>query len=339
MDIDEKLKQVEKGVEEVVTLPELKTLLEKKENPVVYTGYEVSGPVHIGHYYTIVKLKQMQNMGFKIKFLLADLHTWLNRKGDEEWIAKMVDYWRETAIGAGLDREKTDFIVGTDFQLKPDYIKNVLSIGLETTVNRATRSMQEVARDLDNAMVSQMVYPLMQAYDIKSLGVDIAMGGMEQRKIHMLAREVLAKQGFSFIAFHTPLLMGLTSTGKMSSSKPETNIMLHDSPDAIKKKISNAFCPAGQVDENPVIQWTELLIFDFLDSTGKEFEIKRPEKFGGNVSFATITELKEAFVSNALHPMDLKTSVANYIVEMLEPVRIHFESKQEILSPLEKIGK
>ncbi|MCD6229447.1 MAG: tyrosine--tRNA ligase [Candidatus Diapherotrites archaeon] len=339
MGVKEKIEIATSGVEEVVTLDELKALLEKNKNPVVYTGYEVSGPVHIGHYYTIQKLKQMQKIGFKIKFLLADLHTWLNRKGDEEWIAEMVDYWRETAIAAGLDREKTDFVVGTDYQLKPDYIKNVLSLGLETTVNRAMRSMQEIARDIDNAMVSQMVYPLMQAYDIKSLGVDIAMGGMEQRKIHMLAREMLARQGYSFVAFHTPLLMGLTSTGKMSSSKPETNIMLHDSPEVIRKKISDAFCPAGQTQGNPVIQWTDLLVFDFLKESKREFDVKRPEKFGGNVSFASIEELGKAFESKDLHPMDLKTSVADYLVEMLEPVRKHFESNQGVLSPLEKISK
>ena len=70
----------------------------------------------------------------------------------------------------------------------------------------ATRSMDEVGRQMDHPTVSQMVYPIMQMADIAMLGVDAAVGGIDQRKIHMLAREHLPNFKYpSPVAFHADL--------------------------------------------------------------------------------------------------------------------------------------
>ena len=94
-------------------------------------------------------------------------------------------------VTCGLDPKKTEFVLGSSYQVKPDYFADLIGLSQKVTVKRALRSMQEIARDVDHAKVSQMLYPIMQTLDIKYLKLDAALGGMEQRKIHVLARETL----------------------------------------------------------------------------------------------------------------------------------------------------
>lgn len=312
---------ITRNTAEITTEEELAALLKEKKHPVAYCGYETSGPVHIGTMVAVMKQADFQKAGLEVKVLFADVHTHLNKKGASDWVERMVEYWRECFIGLGLD---AGFIRGSDFEFDRDYVADVLELGLHTTLNRAMRSMQEVARDLENASVSQMIYPLMQIADIKALGVDIAHGGMEQRKIHMLAREALPGIGYKKpVCIHTPLLCSLQGPGsKMSSSKPETMITIDEKPDDIKKKINHAFCPP-EVEGNPVLQMCKYLIFQSLGM----LEIKRPEKFGGDLTFDSYDCLESSYLGKKLHPMDLKNGVAEALIEMLAPVRGHLEEK------------
>jgi len=311
--MDIKTNKIKRNLIEIITEEEFDELVGK--NPTVYCGYETSGPFHIGTMITALKLIDFMEAEFKVKILLADVHTKLNRKGDDEFIRRMVDYWKKCFIALGL--KDVEFIQGSSFQFKEDYIQDVLTIGLQTTLNRAMRSMQEVARDLENASVSQMIYPLMQIVDMKALKVDIAYGGLEQRKIHMLAREVLPSIYKNVVFAHTPLMVSLLGPGgKMSSSKPETMIKVDEDEEAIRKKISAAYCPLTS-DDNPVLQICKYIIFQKKD----KIEIKRPEKFGGNIEFANYGELEKAFLEKKVHPLDLKNAVSDSLIDILKPVR------------------
>ena len=248
----DRLELVTRNVEEVVTMEELKKLLDENPHPRIYVGYEPSGNIHLGHMITANKLVDCQNAGFKVTVLLADLHAYLNRKGTMEQIEKIAEYNKRCFIALGLSEENTRFVLGSSYQLSAEYEMNVLRMACDTTLNRAKRSMDEVSRDAEDPHVSQMIYPLMQAMDIASLDVDVAMGGMDQRKIHMMAREELPLLGFrSPICLHTPILLGLDGT-KMSSSKGN-NISIDDTEENVTKKIEKAFCPAGVVESNPVL--------------------------------------------------------------------------------------
>ena len=235
-----KAELIERNTSEIVTREELKELLERKKTPVAYCGYEVSGPVHIGTLVAVNKQLDFQEAGLKVKVLFADLHTYLNRKGGPDFIEEQMGVWTQVFRNFGL--KGAEYIRGTDFQYDRDYIHDVLSMGLSTSLLRARRSMQDIARDIENAKVSQMIYPLMQAVDIKVLGVDIAHGGMEQRKIHMLARELLPEIGYRKpVCVHTPLLCSLQGpSSKMSSSKPETLIKVDDPESVIRERINSA---------------------------------------------------------------------------------------------------
>ncbi|MHC1585865.1 MAG: tyrosine--tRNA ligase [Candidatus Syntropharchaeia archaeon] len=304
-----------RNTEEVVKEEELLRLLQEKEKPRAYVGYEPSGSIHFGHVLTVNKLIDLQRSGFEIVVLLADIHAYLNEKGDFDEIKEIADYNRRCFLALGLD-ENTKFVLGSDFQLEEDYMLGVLKLARETTLNRARRSMDEVSRSVENPRVSQMIYPLMQAMDIAVLGIDVAVGGIDQRKIHMLARENLPKLGFRApICIHIPILLGLDGE-KMSSSK-QNYISVEDSPEEVRKKIRGAFCPAKVIDGNPVIQMFQHHIFPRFN----EVVIKREEKYGGDIFYHRFEELEEDFLSGNLHPADLKNSAGEYLNKIIDPVR------------------
>lgn len=312
----DRLELVTRNVEEIVTLEELKALMENKTRPRAYVGYETSGKVHLGHMLTANKLLDLQNSGFDIVVLLADLHAFLNEKGTLEEVRKIADYNRDCFIALGLDPEKTEFVYGTEYQLKPEYMLKILRMARNTTLNRARRSMDEVSRNAENPMVSQMIYPLMQAVDIADLDIDLAVGGIDQRKIHMLAREELPRLGLPApVCLHTPLIPGLNGE-KMSSSKGN-NIAVDEPAEDVQKKIMAAFCPAGQVENNPILAIFKYHIFPRVGP----ITVKRPAKFGGDVTYEKYEDLEPAFVSGAMHPQDLKKACAEYMIEILRPVR------------------
>lgn len=319
MDIAEKRRLIKRNTVEIVTDEELEKLLKEKKQPVVYCGYEPSGPIHLGHLVTLTKLIDLQQADFKVKILLADIHAYLNKKGDFQQIEKEMEHWIKGIKALGL---KAEVIKGTSFQFKKDYWNDVLQISLKTTINRGLRSMQEIARDIENAMISQMIYPLMQIEDIKALQVDVAHGGIEQRKIHMLARELLPEVGYKApIALHTPLITSLKGPGsKMSKSLPGSGIAVIDSDEEIAQSIKNAYCPEKVVAENPVLQITRLIIFPHLH----ELKVDRPAKFGGQSLFKNYEEVEEAYKNGKLHPMDLKNAVAASLEKIIKPIRAYF---------------
>lgn len=315
MSAEEKFELIKRNTEEIVTEEEMKALLKKKKSPRVYCGYETNGPLHLGHFVTITKLIDLQKAGFSVVILLADVHALLNRKGQEEEIKKEVENWKKTIKAIGI---KAEVVVGSDFEFKKEYQMDVMKLAQDSTINRGLRSMQEIARDVENATISQLWYPLMQVADIKHLNVDVALGGLEQRKIHMIGREMSKTLGHNFVALHTPLITSLKGPGqKMSKSVPGSGISVTDSYEEIKNCLKNAYCPEKDIKDNPVMQIAKLIVFPQLG----ELKIKRPDKFGGNIDFEDYSELEKTYSAGKLHPLDLKNAVAESLNEIIEPIR------------------
>ncbi|WP_048197105.1 tyrosine--tRNA ligase [Methanocaldococcus vulcanius] len=305
-ELERSLEIIKRNTSEIITEDELKEVL-KKDSKSAYIGFEPSGKIHLGHYLQIKKMIDLQNAGFDIIILLADLHAYLNQKGELEEIKKIGDYNKRVFEAMGL---RAKYVYGSEFQLDSDYTLNVYKLALKTTLKRARRSMELIAREDENPKVAEVIYPIMQVNDINYLGVDVAVGGMEQRKIHMLARELLPKK---VVCIHNPVLTGLDGEGKMSSSKGNF-IAVDDSPEDIRAKIKKAYCPAGVVEGNPIIEIAKY----FLEYP---LTIKRPEKFGGDLVVNDYEELESLFVGKKLHPVDLKNAVAEEIIKILEPIR------------------
>lgn len=316
MNEKEKLERIKRNAEEIIGEEKLRDLLKSKKKPIVYCGYEPSGDLHIGHFVTILKLKDLEDAGFKVKILLADWHAWLNKKGDWEFIKEQTKKWEKAFKRIGL--KAPEIIIGTSFQRKPEYIDDVFALASSSTLNRGLRAMQGVARDIEHAKVTQIIYPFMQVVDMKALKVDAVVAGMEQRKIHMIAVESLKEIDYDVPIFiHTSLIPSLKGEekGKMSSSDKESLISVSDSSEEIKNKISKAYCPEGE--KNPVLDIARILIFPFF----KEIEIKRDKKFGGDVSYSSYEELEKDFLNRKLHPLDLKKIIGEKLSDIFEKVR------------------
>jgi tyrosyl-tRNA synthetase len=319
MNIGEKIELIRRNTEEIVTLDSLKELLKKKKRPRVYCGYEPSGPMHLGHFVTITKLMDLEKAGFEVIILLADIHALLNRKGDEKEIKKEAENWRKTIKAIGMNAE---IALGSDFEFTKDYQLDVMKLAQSSTIQRGLRSMQEIARDINNATISQLWYPLMQVVDIKHLKLDVALGGMEQRKVHMIGKDMAKSLGREFIAIHTPLITSLKGPGqKMSKSVPGSGISVTDSYEEIKKTIRGAYCPEKEVKDNPILQIAKLIIFPRFDS----IRIERPDKFGGIVEFDNYEGLEKTYSSGKLHPLDLKNAVTEYLEKIIAPIRKNYK--------------
>lgn len=326
MDLTEKLELVLKPpVAEAVTEEELKALLETHAHPKHYIGFEVSGLLHAGSFACAQVVNNLSAAGFETTILLADWHALINNKlgGDFGKIEVAAGYFEEAFK---FLCPKANIVLGTDlYKHNDDYWKSVLQFSMHVTLARATRTMQVLGRsESDTLDVAKYVYPSMQSVDIKFLGVDVAHAGTDQRKVHMLAREVFPKMGWKPpIALHHRLLPALGGEElKMSKSKPDTAVFIHDSEAEIKRKISKAFCPEKTVEGNPVLAYARDLVFAGKSS----FKIERPAKFGGNAEFFAFHELEAAFAKGEVHPSDLKNSVASELNAFISPVRKHFES-------------
>jgi len=244
--------------------------------------------------------------------LIADLHAFLNRKGTMDEIREIAKYNRRCFEGLGLVGAK--YVLGSDVQLTPEYELNVLKLSQAITLNRAKRSMDEVGRQMDNPTVSQMVYPIMQMVDIATLNVDAALGGIDQRKIHMLAREHLPSIGYPApVCIHTPIISGLD--GKKMSSSAGNVISVAESEEDIRQKMKKAFCPP-EVENNPVLQILQYHVFPRAGAV----TIRRPAKFGGDREFAAYEDLERAYAAGEIHPLDLKSAAADHLIDILAPV-------------------
>ncbi len=299
-----------RNVEEVVTKEEIRNIIENPKEKLAYVGYEPSGSLHLGHMLTANKLIDLQNIGLDVTILLADLHAYLNGKGELEKIKEIAEEMKNEFIRFGLDREKTKFVLGSEFQLEKDYIMDLHSLSIDTTINRAKRSVAEVARE--GTKVGEIIYPLMQALDIAYLDVDLAVGGTDQRKIHMLAREELPKIGYKApTSLHTPIMTGLNGEGKMSSSEGNL-IATNDSKKQIKEKITNAYCPP-KTEKNPIAEIYKYHIFPRFE----KIRIEREKKYGGDIEYKNFEEFSSDVDSGKLHPQDMKQTLTEYLHRLI----------------------
>lgn len=326
-DVAERLKLIKRNTSEIIGEDDLKKLLESGKSITVYHGFEPSGSgLHIGAMIGVNKHLDFQKAGLKIKILCADLHAFLNKKGSLSKVEHIAELYREGFRALGVDLKKGEFVLGTEFQLGPEYFMDVLQLSLKVSGSRAKRSMSIIAREEKDPPVAQMIYPLMQAVDVKHLKSDIAFGDMPQRKIHVLMRENLPSLNYkSPVIIHHEDMVGLNG-GKMSSSIPNSRIMIDEEPSEIRKKIKKAFCPEKETKGNPILQICQHIIFP----RQLEINVERSEKYGGNLKFSSYDELEKAYSSGKLHPMDLKNSVAENLIKVLEPVRKHMSQKKII---------
>ncbi len=328
MNTQEKVALVARNTQEIVSVDELSALFEAKDHPHAYIGFAPTGAMHVGHMIPIRKIVDFLKAGCQFTFLIADLHAYLDdNKSPWELLDARFEVYKQSTIGIlesfGAPLERVQFVRGSDFEFERSYMENVLQMVGDVTLHRAKRAASEVVRFKDDPKLGGFVYPLLQIEDVYALNADIALGGIDQRGIYMLGRDLAPRMNREkYVCVFTPLLPGLTGA-KMSSSDASSKIELLDDEATVRKKVNKAHCPAGEVEGNGVLAFLEHVIFPLKMDAGEVFVIDRPEKFGGSVSFDSFEALKDAFVSGELHPADVKQGLARELTLLLGVVQQH----------------
>jgi len=351
MDVEEKIRLIERPpTEEIIASNELATLFQTKTTPRHYIGLEISGRLHLGSLIvTGFKINDFMKAGVQANVFLADWHTYINNKLNSDWelISKISDYYEKAFkfFCPGVN-----IIHGTKlYEETDDYWKNFVLFSKQITLARTLRSLTIMGRtEKDSLDFSQLLYPSMQSVDIKALDLDIVHAGTDQRKIHMLVREVFPKLGWKVpISVHHHLLPGLsepvsTNTtsesddgtsdddykifSKMSKSNSSSSILIHDTQDEIFRKIKKAYCPTKISSNNPVLEIINYVIFHQFD----EFVLERPQKYGGNMSYFSYDELKNDYEQDKIHPMDLKAATSRYLDKIISPIRNYLQNDNPV---------
>ncbi|THY11031.1 tyrosyl-tRNA synthetase [Aureobasidium pullulans] len=154
-------------------------------------------------------------------------------------------------------------------------------------------------------------------------------GGVDQRKIFALSKEVLPKIGYRERAhLMNTMVPGLTG-GKMSSSEPDSKIDLLDGPEIIKKKIKKAVAAPKVVEDNGILSFVEhvLLPASALKNGEPKFVVERRE--GEPLVYDSIEKIHADYREDILSPQNLKPAVTDALTKLLAPIQSDFESNEE----------
>ena len=368
MTTDDRLNLIKQVGEEIIEEDELRQLLQSGEKLIAYDGFEPSGQMHIAQgLMRAININKITQAGIRFKMLVADWHAMANNKlgGDLDKIKTVGQYFIEVWRACGMDLSKIDFVWASDLVKDPKYWQLVVQVGRTNALRRFIRTAEIMGREesLDKLTGAMIIYSCMQVADIFFLGAKICQLGMDQRKVNMLAREIGPQLGYwkpVVVSHH--MLMGLqvksqilnpksqinsndknaklqkTIEIKMSKSLPDSAIFMTDTLDDIKRKINKAYCPEGQIENNPVLEYYKYILFQSLERLGLDYIlVERPLKYGGPVVLHSYANLEELYLKKEIHPQDIKNTAIELLDRLIDPVREHFQKNSYARSLLEKV--
>lgn len=347
----ERLKLMVNGAQEVVGLDHLISVLaggpSMAGDDVIrcYVGFEPSGTAHIGWKVLALRLRKLLDAQANVMVFLADWHAWVNDKfsGDMAAIQTTARYMEDTfraLLGHPEEGEgpgQLRFVWASTVMSDGDYWARVLRCSKGMTLAQVRKTFSIMGRDeasSDNDL-SKFYYPAMQAADIGHMHIDLAIGGMDQRKAHMYMRDVSQRWGWrKATCLHTPIISGLNATGgrmetfdhKMSKSDPRGAILLHDDQAVMRKKMRKAYLDPAD-EHSPVYELAEHIV---LPEQGVIHVTPNP-KFGEPSIWDDLDAFRAAVADGTLHPLDAKWGVADGLAAGLSSVASHFEAEPDLL--------
>ena len=308
-----------------------------------YVGFEPSGKAHIGWKVLSLQLKRMLEAKANVLVFLADWHAWVNDKfgGKMDDIQKTAVYMEET-FRALLDYPEEGegpgqlrFVWASTLMDSGDYWARVLRCSKGATLPMVRKTFTIMGRDEASSDhdLSKFYYPAMQAADIFELGIDVALGGMDQRKAHMFMRDMASKWNWKkATCLHTPILSSLKASGvrmdsfdhKMSKSDPNGALLLHDTLQIVQKKMKKAYLDPAD-EHSPVYELAEHVVLPEFGS----ITVTPNPKFGEASTWDDLEQFKQAVKDGTVHPFDAKMGVAEGVANGLVSIAKHFEEHPE----------
>ena len=269
MTIDEQLAIIQRGVDEILPLDELKTKLEKNMPLRIKLGMDPTAPdLHLGHTVVINKMKQLQDLGHEIIFLIGDFTGMIGDPTGKNVTRKPLtkEDVRENAktytdqVFKILDKEKTKIAFNSEWMSKMSSTE-MISLASKHTVARMLERDDFSKRYKGGQAISihEFLYPLVQGYDSVVLRADMELGGSDQ-KFNLLVGRELQKQANMEpqVILTMPILEGLDGVQKMSKSL-DNYIGVDEDPDSMFGKIMS-------ISDDLMWRYLELLSFETLET-------------------------------------------------------------------------
>ncbi|MEM1608334.1 MAG: tyrosine--tRNA ligase, partial [Ignisphaera sp.] len=197
MDLETRLTLVKRNVMEIVTEEELRKAFEEGRRLRGYIGFEPSGISHIGWLIWMFKFKDLVDAGVEMILFAATWHAWINDKlgGNMELIRAAAKHVARVLEAIGVNMSRVKVVYAEELVERVEYWEKIIRIAKQTSLSRVKRALTIMGRKASEGELdfSKLIYPLMQVADIFQMDLDIALGGMDQRKAHMLARDVAEK--------------------------------------------------------------------------------------------------------------------------------------------------
>ena len=313
-------------MEEVLGEEELVEKLRLGKTLRVYWGTAPTGDPSFAYYLPLLKLRDLLASQMGVTILLADVHSYMDRGlGEFDRTSERTHFYEvvlKTMLQTlGVNPDDIDFVRGTSYQLDHTYCRDLLRLSSVVTVGTSTKASSEVVKQIrgSDALLSHLLYPLMQALDETYLNADLELGGRDQRKILTFSRDNIHKIGYDKCSYAiTPLIPSLRGPGKkMSSSDLNSKLSFMDSDDAVLEKVNKAFCMDKDVDldRNPLLAVAKHILFPGFGSLGP---------------YASYNALVKEWSDGVILAQDLKKLVGPYIVRLMAPVRQVLEAHPDL---------
>jgi tyrosyl-tRNA synthetase len=299
------LKKIARGTTEIISLADLESKLKEGRPLVIKAGFDPTAPdIHLGHTVLLRKMKQFQDLGHKIVFLIGDFTAQVGDPTGRNELRKkmsMADIEKNAATYKAqvfkiLDPKKTQIVFNSQWlnKLTP---QDLLELSAHTTVAQMLARADFKKRFESGKEISllEFIYPLLQGYDSVHLKADVELGGNDQKFNLLMGRQLQEAYGQKpQVVLMTPLLEGTDGVNKMSKSLGNT-IGINDEPNDIFGKVMS-------ISDDLMLRYYEILTEADLEAVKK------------------------------MHPKEAKLKLAQTVVDMFHPAsegvkaRSHFEN-------------
>ena len=295
MKLDQQLEIIQKGILEILPQDELIQKLKQNRPLRVKAGFDPTAPdLHLGHTVLLTKMRQLQDLGHEISFLIGDFTALIGDPSGKnttrppltvEQVTQNADTYTKQVFKV-LDKEETKVCFNSKW-LNDLGARGILKLAASQTVARMLERDDFSKRFSEKRSISihEFIYPLLQGYDSVIMNTDIEIGGNDQKFNLLMGREIQKQhnQALQCIIL-MPILEGLDGVNKMSKSLGNY-IGLNDSPNEMFGKLMSIS------DE---LMWR---YYDLL-------------------SLKTVSEIKQLklAMTDGMNPRDIKVILANELV-------------------------
>ncbi|GAB6034818.1 tyrosine--tRNA ligase [Galenea microaerophila] len=307
--VEEQLAIIKRGAEEILVEKELVEKLESGKPLRVKAGFDPTAPdLHLGHTVLINKLKQFQDLGHEVLFLIGDFTAMIGDPTGKsatrpplspEQIAKNAETYKEQVFKI-LDPEKTQVVFNSEWMGEMSAADMIRLASTQTVARMLERNdFSERYQSGTPIAIHEFLYPLVQGYDSVALEADIELGGTDQKFNLLMGRTLQQHYGKEPQCTLTmPILEGLDGVQKMSKSLGNY-IGIQDAPNEMFGKVMS-------ISDELMWRYYELLSFESLESIAAMKQAVAEGENPRNIKIRLAMELIERFHDKAAADAALK---------------------------------